>query len=57
MEFMLLLWDEYDDVTAAVRHMVSSTADELAGLGAPVAAASTALVGWFIAPFLQLFVK
>jgi hypothetical protein len=46
MEFMLLLWDEWDDLTGACRHMASSAASELTGLTAPIATAGSAFIMW-----------
>ena len=43
MEFLLLLWDELDDLSGACRHLVTSAADEVASLGIPLAAAASAL--------------
>jgi hypothetical protein len=42
MEFMLLLWDEWDDFTGACQHLVASTADEMTGL-------RTSAVGMWVA--------
>jgi hypothetical protein len=51
MEFMLLLWDEWDDFTGACRHLATSTASELTGisasLAAPVTTAVSAVGVWF----------
>jgi hypothetical protein len=43
MEFMLLLWDELDDLTGACRHLVTSAADEVVSVVIPLAAAASAL--------------
>jgi hypothetical protein len=43
MEFLLLLWDELDDLSGACRHLVTSAADEVVSLGIPLAAAASAL--------------
>jgi hypothetical protein len=42
MEFMLHLWDELDDLTAACRHLTVSTVDEMAQISAAVTTAITA---------------
>ncbi len=39
MERLLLLWDELDDLASACRHLTNSAADEVAGLGLPLASA------------------
>ncbi len=43
MERLLLLWDELDDLVHACRHLAVSAADEVTGLGLPIAAAASAL--------------
>ena len=43
MERLLLLWDEFDDLVGALRHVASSAADEVASVAAPIAAAASAL--------------
>jgi hypothetical protein len=43
VERLLLLWDELDDLAGACRHVARSTADEVASLAAPIAAAASAL--------------
>jgi len=42
MEFMLLLWDELDDMTAACRHIALSAMDEVAEISGAVGAAVAA---------------
>jgi hypothetical protein len=42
MEFMLLLWDELDDVTAACRHLTLSAMDEVADISGAIGAAIAA---------------
>jgi hypothetical protein len=43
VERLLQLWDELDDLAGACRHVARSTADEVASLAAPIAAAASAL--------------
>ena len=50
MERLLLLWDEFDDLTGAGRHIVVSVASSLAGLSTPLMCAASALGIWFVAP-------
>jgi len=42
MEFLLLLWDELDDLVAASRHLTLSAVDEVADLSGVVGAAVAA---------------
>jgi hypothetical protein len=49
VERLLLLWDELDDLAGACRHVALSTADEVAGLAAPIAAAASALAAGLLA--------
>jgi hypothetical protein len=45
MEFFLLLWDEFDDVVCACRHVATETAGEVLSSAVPlIATASVALV-------------
>lgn len=46
MEFLLHLWDEIDDVTAACRHITISTVDELAEISSAMSAAIAAFAVW-----------
>lgn len=46
MEFMLLLWDEVDDLAWACRHVAGAAMSEVIALGAPLAAAGSALAVW-----------
>ena len=50
MERLLLLWDEFDDLTGAGRHLVVSAASSLAGLSTPLMSGLSALAIWFVAP-------
>jgi hypothetical protein len=47
MEFLLLWWDELDDLAHACRHLVASAAADLATLSAPLASIAGA-VGAFV---------
>jgi hypothetical protein len=46
MECLLRLWDEFDDVVAASRHVASMALDEITVAAGPVAVLATALVLW-----------
>ena len=48
MEFLLLLWDDLDDVTAACRHITRATVDEMAQLPGTVTTALTAFAVWLL---------
>jgi hypothetical protein len=50
MERLLLLWDEFDDLTGAGRHLVVSAASSLAWLSTPLMCGLSALAIWFAAP-------
>ena len=50
MERLLLLWDEFDDLTGAGRHIVVSAASSLAGFSTPLMCGLSALAIWFVAP-------
>jgi hypothetical protein len=54
MEFLLLLWDELDDLAGACRHVATSTATEVAALSAPLVAAASALGVWLLLPQFRL---
>jgi hypothetical protein len=49
MEFLLLWWDELDDVVGACRHLASSTVDEVAGLAQPLVTGAIATGAWLVA--------
>jgi len=49
MEFLLLWWDELDDVAGACRHLATSAVDEVSGLATPLAAAAVASGAWLAA--------
>ena len=48
MEFLLHLWDELDDLTAACRHVTVATVDEMAQLSGAVTTALTAFAVWLL---------
>lgn len=54
MEFMLLLWDEWDDFTGACQHLVAATADEMTGIRTSFASAASAAGVWAVAAFSGL---
>ncbi len=43
MEFLLLWWDELDDLVGACRHLASATVEEVAVIAAPLTAAVSAI--------------
>jgi hypothetical protein len=48
MEFLLLLWDDLDDLTAACRHVTFSAVDEMAQLSGAVTTALMAFTVWLL---------
>jgi len=54
MERLLLLWDEFDDITGAGRHLVVSAASSLAGPSAVVLSGLCSLAIWVVAPQLHV---
>jgi hypothetical protein len=49
MEFLLLWWDDLDDLTHACRHLATSAASELAEAAtAPFVAGLSAMSVWFL---------
>ena len=50
MERFLLLWDEIDDWTGAGRHLIATSAAELAASLGPLLSAASALALWFFMP-------
>ena len=48
MEFLLLLWDDLDDVSAACRHVALATVDEIAEVPGALTAAVTAFTVWLL---------
>jgi hypothetical protein len=53
VERLLQLWDELDDLVGACRHVALSTADEVASLAAPIAAAASALTAGLLSLYWQ----
>lgn len=50
MEFLLLWWDELDDLAALGRHVSRAIIGELASIGMPLRAWGVALSGWWRPP-------
>jgi hypothetical protein len=48
MEFMLLWWDELDDLTHAARHLAVSTATEVVDALAPIITTASAFGVWVL---------
>jgi hypothetical protein len=49
MEFLLLWWDNFDDLTHACRHLATSVASELAEAAtAPFISTFSAMTAWFL---------
>jgi hypothetical protein len=48
MEFLLLWWDELDDLTHACRHVATSAVSEVAHLAAPVGTLATTALAWVL---------
>jgi hypothetical protein len=46
MEFLLLWWDDLDDLTHACRHLATSAFDEVAAASAPLATGLSAVGAW-----------
>jgi hypothetical protein len=51
MEFLLLWWDELDDLTHACRHLAVNAASEAATLSAPLISGASALCAWILVRF------
>jgi len=54
MEFLLLLWDELDDLAGVARHVARSAVAEAAALTAPLATAGSAVAVWFLVPHYRV---
>lgn len=54
MEFLLLWWDELDDLTHACRHVATSALSEVAMRSAPLANGMLALGAWGLLPLIRL---
>ena len=51
MEVLLLLWDEFDDLVGACRHVATSAAEEVAIASAPLITGASAVLGvWLVIP-------
>jgi len=48
MERLLLLWDDLDDMTAAVRHVAGAALEETVSAAEPVATVAFALVAFLL---------
>lgn len=48
MEFLLLWWDDLDDLTHACRHLATSAVSELADAVAPLATSLSAVGAWLL---------
>jgi hypothetical protein len=46
MEFLLLWWDELDDLTHACRHLATSAISEIAATSLQMATGLSAVVAW-----------
>jgi hypothetical protein len=46
MEFLLLWWDDLDDLTHACRHLATSALSEVASASTPLGAGLSAAVAW-----------
>jgi len=46
MEFLLLWWDELDDLTHACRHLASSAFSEVAAASVPLVTGATGMSAW-----------
>ena len=48
MEFLLLWWDDLDDVAHACRHLATSALSEVTALSTPLVAGMSAVGAWFV---------
>ena len=48
MEFLLLWWDDLDDLTHACRHLATSAFDEVAAASAPLVTGLSAVGAWLV---------
>ena len=48
MEFLLLWWDELDDLTHACRHLASAAMSEVAASSSPIVMGISALTAWVV---------
>ncbi|HET9388829.1 MAG TPA: hypothetical protein VFO44_04225 [Steroidobacteraceae bacterium] len=54
MEFLLLWWDELDDLTHACRHLATSALSEVALQSAPLINGALAMGAWILLHLLSL---
>jgi hypothetical protein len=54
MEFLLLWWDELDDLAHACRHVATSALTEVAVQPAPLVQAASAIAAWSLLHLLSL---
>jgi hypothetical protein len=48
MEFLLLWWDDLDDLTHACRHLATCALDEVTAALAPLATGLSAVLAWLL---------
>jgi len=48
MEFLLLWWDDLDDLAHACRHLATSAFSEVAAASSPLAAGLSAMSAWLL---------
>jgi hypothetical protein len=48
MEFLLLWWDELDDLTHACRHLASAAITEVAASSGPLVTGISAVTAWVV---------
>jgi hypothetical protein len=48
MEFLLLWWDELDDLTHACRHVATCAVSEVTALSAPLTVGVSAVGAWIL---------
>jgi hypothetical protein len=48
MEFLLLWWDDLDDLTHACRHLATSAISEVAAVSAPLVTGLSTLGAWIL---------
>jgi hypothetical protein len=54
MEFLLLWWDEIDDLAQACRHLAHAAIDETTTLSAPLGLRISALAPWVLSGAILL---
>jgi len=53
MEFLLLWWDELDDLTHACRHVATSALDEVVARSEPLIRSASAFGAWVLLQSLR----